>query len=86
MTIAVAIGLTSAVSYVLLVLNDRRPGARRWSSDGNGIDAGGSSSGSHGFNLASWFSNTTTDVMGNPIDGGGDSGGDGGGGDGGGGD
>ncbi|CCD93119.1 conserved hypothetical protein [Bradyrhizobium sp. ORS 375] len=83
LVIAVAVGLTSAVGYLLLVLNDRRrQGSRRWSSDGGSLDA---SSGS-GFNLGNWFSNTATDVMGNPIDGGGDSGGDGGGGDGGGGD
>ncbi|XUM19453.1 hypothetical protein ACRAVF_17025 [Bradyrhizobium oligotrophicum S58] len=85
MTIVMAIGLTSAVCYALLVRADRRTNRRRSSSDGTGVDSGGPSDASDGTGLASWFSNTSSDVMGNPIDGGGDSG-DGGGGDGGGGD
>ncbi len=85
MAMVVAIGLTSAVCYALLVRADRRPNRRRSSADSTSVDSDGGSSSSQGGGLASWFSNTSPDVMGNPIDGGGDSG-DGGGGDGGGGD
>ncbi|MGJ4957652.1 hypothetical protein ACQR1H_18545 [Bradyrhizobium sp. HKCCYLRH2015] len=85
MTIVVAIGLTSAACYALLVRAGRRPHHRRSSADSTSVDSDGASSSSQGSGVASWFSNTSSDVMGNPIDGGGDSG-DGGGGDGGGGD
>ena len=84
MAAVVAVGLTSALCYALLVRADRRRGRRRVSSDGNSMDTSGGSGDSQGLGLASWFSNTTTDAMGNPIDGGSDSGSDGGGGDGGG--
>jgi len=86
MAFAVAVGLTSAACYALLVRADRRQGRRRVSSDGASIDTSSASSDSEGSGFASWFSNTATDVMGTPIDGGSDSGSDGGGGDGGGGD
>jgi hypothetical protein len=87
MTFFVALGVTSAACYVLLVRADRKRVRRRSGSD-SGADSSGAS-GSDGFSFASWFGNTaSTDVMGNPIDGGGfdgGGGGDGGGGDGGGG-
>ncbi|MGJ5178437.1 hypothetical protein ACQR16_19860 [Bradyrhizobium oligotrophicum] len=86
MTIVVAVGLTSAVCYALLVRADRRRSRRRWSPDGTGADFGSSSSSGQGFGFTSWFSDTSIDVMGNPMGGGSDGGGDGGGGDGGGGD
>ncbi|BAM87887.1 conserved hypothetical protein [Bradyrhizobium oligotrophicum S58] len=86
MAVAVAVGLTSALCYALLVWADRRQSRRRVSSDGGSMDTSSASGDGQGFGLASWFSNTTTDVMGNPMDSGSDSGGDGGGGDGGGGD
>ncbi|WP_316231063.1 hypothetical protein [Bradyrhizobium sp. SZCCHNR1051] len=85
MTIVVAIGPTSAICYALLVRADRGPNRRRSSTDTTISDSGSSSHDGQGIGLASWFSNTSSDVMGNPIDGGGD-GGDSGGGDGGGGD
>lgn len=93
MTIVLADGLTSAVCYALLVRADRRRTGRRAVVDITGSDSGGGWAGESGFRFSSWFSNTATDAMGNPIDGGGcsggsggGSGGDGGGGDGGGGD
>ncbi|WP_345778925.1 hypothetical protein [Bradyrhizobium ontarionense] len=92
MTIVVAVGLTSAVCYGLLVRADRRRRTgRRSLVDTTGSDSGGGWTEGSGFSFSSWFSNTTTDAMGNPIDGGsgssdGGSDGGGGGGDGGGGD
>lgn len=87
MAIAVAVGLTSALCWVLLVRSDRQQPRRRRSSDTATSDTATSSTSGQGFSLASWFSNTSVDAMGNPMDSGGDGGGsDGGGGDGGGGD
>lgn len=79
--IAMAVCLTSALGYVLLVRADRRRDARRSPADNDTRrDSGVSDSGTDGSGLSSWFFNTSTDAMGNPIDGGGDSGcGDGGG-------
>ncbi len=88
LTFAVAVGLASAACYALLVRADRMRGGRRSSSGSAGCDVGGPSGNDYGFHFGNWFSNTSIDVMGNPIDGGGDGGGEsggGGGGDGGGG-
>jgi len=82
-TFLVAVGLTSSVCYVMLVRADRKR-ARLHSSSRRGVDSSGPSGG-EGFGFTSWFGNTApTDVMGNPIEGGGFDGGSGGGGDGGG--
>lgn len=86
LVIAVAVFLAAGAGYVLLVVIDWR--GRRSVADTTGADSGGSWPSESG-GLSSWFSNTASDVMGNPINGGGSdsgSGGDGGGGDGGGGD
>jgi hypothetical protein len=91
MTLVVALGLSSAVCYALLARADRRRTGRRSIADTTESDSGGGWAEGSGVNLSSWFAKTTTDAMGNPIDGGsgssdGGSDGDGGGGDGGGGD
>ncbi|NPU09460.1 hypothetical protein HL667_13760 [Bradyrhizobium sp. 83012] len=78
--IAVAICLAAGACYVLLVVVDWKGRGR--GADTTGADAGGSWPWESGA-PSSWFNNTATDAMGNPIDGGGS---DGGGGDGGGGD
>ncbi|CCD90244.1 conserved hypothetical protein; putative signal peptide [Bradyrhizobium sp. ORS 285] len=82
--IAVAVCLAAGACYVLLVVVDWK--RRRRGVDTTGADSGGSWPWESGTS-SGWFGNTATDVMGNPVDGGGsDSGSDGGGGDGGGGD
>lgn len=86
MTLVVAVGLSSAACYVLMLRADRRKSRRGGGGDTSGPDAGSTSDAGEGFNLASWFGHSATDSMGNPIDGGGSDGGDSGsGGDGGGG-
>lgn len=83
LVIAVAVFLAAGAGYVLLVVIDWR--GRRRVADTTAADSGGSWPWESG-GPSGWFSNTASDVMGNPIDGGGSDGGDGGGGDGGGGD
>jgi hypothetical protein len=81
--IALAICLAAGACYVLLVVVDLK-GRRRVVDTG---DSGGGSWPWESGAASGWFKNTATDVMGNPIDGGGsDGGGSDGGGDGGGGD
>jgi hypothetical protein len=81
-----AVAGTSMICYALMTRAERMKRNRR--SGGDTSSDGGSSSGSEGWAVASWFGgHNATDSSGNPVDfGGGDSGGgDGGGGDGGGG-
>lgn len=85
LAMVVAIGLTSALCYAPSVRADRRPNRRRSSADSTSVDSDGGVQLQSGRRSRKLVSNTSPDVMGNPIDGGGDSG-DGGGGDGGGGD
>ena len=71
MSFFVALGLTSAACYVMMIRADRRRVRRPSSGSDGGADSSGASGGD-GFSFASWFGNTaSTDVMGNPIDGGG---------------